>query len=292
MSLNEKQHVLVTGANGLLGSHFLRSVAGKCQLTALVRQRVVQPVERVTYCELDLSKPWRLEQLPPSVDTVIHLAQSENFRDFPLKALDIFSVNVDSTARLLDYANAVGARRFILASSGGVYGMGDQAFHENSPIPHHGQLGYYLGSKLCSEVLVRNYAHLMDVAVLRFFFMYGPGQKRSMLIPRLIDNVRNGVPLKITGQDGIRINPLYVQDAVSALKAALSLEGSHTINIAGPEVLSLREIAEIIGEIAGRAPLFDVSDGDPQDLMADIRVMSELLCPPSCRLRDSVMGLF
>ena len=41
--------------------------------------------------------------------------------------------------------------------------------------------------------------------------MYGVGQNRSMLIPRLFDNVKNSQPIQISGKDGIKINPINVK---------------------------------------------------------------------------------
>lgn len=62
----------------------------------------------------------------------------------------------------------------------------------------------------------------------------------------LVQSVLDGRPIVLHGQDGIRINPTYVADAVTAIEADLVLEGSHKINIGGPEVLTMRQIGEMI----------------------------------------------
>lgn len=274
--------VLITGAAGLLGSHAVKRLSISHDVHAIVR--CIGDAERgnaaVCWHQLDLSSSWTASGLPGRIDTVIHLAQSSKFRDFPSQALDVFGVNVSSTARLLDYALKAGATRFILASSGGVYGAGDEAFRENSPIPFHGELGYYLGSKLCSEVLAQNYSSHMDITILRFFFIYGFGQRRSMLIPRIVDSVREGRPVTLQGEHGIRINPINVADAVTALSSCFGLSGSSTFNIAGPDILSIRELADAVGRVVGRPPIFVQADGRPRHLIADIEAMkSQLHCP-------------
>lgn len=284
-------NILITGANGLLGTHAVTQLVTQHQVHALVHAEPVQPVDGVNYHIVDLSQDWSTEVLPRSISAVIHLAQSSRFREFPEQAMDVFGVNVASTARLLDYARGAGAQHFIFASSGGVYGAGDEAFKENALISHHGQLGYYLGSKLCGEVLAQNYSSLMNVSVLRFFFMYGRGQKRSMLVPRLIDNVIAGQPITLQGADGLRINPVHVSDAVAALQSCLALKGSHTFNVAGREVLSLREIAEIIGQQVNRVPVFKVENGEPRHLIANIDALSDSLIVPQVSFAQGILEL-
>lgn len=283
------KQVLITGASGLLGrSLSLRLVDAGFAVTALVHTAVKQPIDGVEYRTVDLSLDWPIEFLPPSVDTIIHLAQSEKFRDFPSSALDVFKVNTESTARLLDYARQVSAKQFIYASSGGVYGNGTQAFKENAPIVPLGKLGYYLGSKASGEILVQSYASMFQVVVLRPFFMYGPDQDRGMLIPRLMDSVATSQPITLQGENGIRINPIHVADASAAVTVALSLKDSATFNIAGPEVLSIRDICEGMGRYLGKDPVFEQQPGEPNDLIADVSAMRERLVVPRRRLFDSL----
>ncbi|MFN8490934.1 MAG: NAD(P)-dependent oxidoreductase [Caldilineaceae bacterium] len=282
---------LVTGTTGLIGAHLLAAFPSDWQVFAGSRSpnAAYPPLTAISPTRLDLSSNWDATDLPAKLDAVIHLAQSEHFREFPEKALDIFQVNTLSTLRLLDYARQAGARTFVLASSGGVYGHHEQEFVEDEPVAANADLGFYLGTKLCSEILAENYTSFMNVIVLRFFFVYGVGQKRTMLIPRLVQSVLDGRPLTLQGQDGIRINPTHVSDAVTAILRTLDLQGSHKINVGGPEVLSLRRIAEIIGAVVGKEPIFDVhTDGEPRHLVGDIRKMSHLLEAPKISFEQGI----
>lgn len=288
-----RKTVLVTGANGLLGRHLLHSLSESRQfrIEALVHHPPEAPISGVSYRIVDLSSNWSIAGLPSEVDAVIHLAQSAHFRDFPGKALDVFSVNVASTARLLDYAHQVGARQFLYASSGGIYGSGKQAFRENSPIGDPGLLGYYLGSKLCGETLAQSYAAQMQVVILRFFFMYGPGQNRSMLLPRLMDSVREGRSIGLQGEEGLRVNPIHVADASAAVVAALNSEQSAIYNIAGPEIVSLREICRKIEALTKKSGLYTQNAGAPQDLLGDISAMVKSLHTPTVVLSEGLKDL-
>ena len=159
------------------------------------------PHPSITWLQWDLNHPALPPELPAAADVVVHLAQSEHYRDFPAQAMDVFNVNVASTAMLLDWSRRAGVSQFILASSGGVGGA--QRSHS-----------YYLASKQSAESLSAGYAALFQVLVTRFFFVYGSGQKRGMLVPRLIDAVQSGDRIPLDGADGPRLNPVHVDDAV------------------------------------------------------------------------------
>lgn len=272
---------IVTGAAGLLGHQLCERLASTVEVHGIVHRVPEQAVAGVIYHQIDLAGDWSADLLPTGADLVVHLAQSNAFRDFPRQAMDVFGVNVQSTARLLDYSYTNSVSRFVLASSGGVYGGGSYAFHENSPIQSHDALGYYLGSKLSAEILTQAYSGIMNVSVLRFFFMYGARQRRSMLIPRLVDSVREGRPIVLQGENGIVINPVHVDDAVAALIAGAGYPGSHTFNVAGADTLSLRAIVEIIAQRVGREPVFTSAEGTPHNLVGDIAAIGATHWTPS-----------
>lgn len=282
--------ILVTGANGLLGRALVSMLENTHEVWAIVHSMPSIPVPGVTYKVVDFSDEWGVSLLPEQVNAIVHLAQSAHFRDVPDKALEVFQVNISSTAKLLDYAWRVGAERFIYASSGGIYANGHQAFRENSPIVQPDTLGYYLGSKVSCEALASSYAKLMKIAILRFFFIYGYGQNRSMLIPRLVDNIRAGRPVLLQGQNGLRLNPIHVEDAAKSVVAALRCNSSAVYNIGGPQALSLRALCGEIEKLVGCKASFTSVPGEPFDVVGDISLMrSELHDPviyPVDGLRD------
>lgn len=190
-------------------------------------------------------------------------------------------VNVEQPLALLAAARQRGARHVIYASTGSIYAPSPRPIREDAPTPAN---GFYAGSKLSAELLLKPYETLMNVVILRYFFIYGPGQQRDMLLPRLVDNVRTGRPITLAGEHGVRIQPLHARDAAQAAVDALTLKGSHVINVAGPEVLSLRAVCEMAGKAIGVEPQFEVSGSSGGgDLIADTSRMAELLRPASVR---------
>lgn len=279
--------VLVTGATGLIGRHLIASLSSRYEIHAIVRRPLV--TDQVTCHLADLASPNGLEGLPSDIDAVVHLAQSRHYREFPRQARDIFDVNVASTVRLLDWARTIGVTTFLYASSGGVYGHGEDSFREDEPTQPPEPLGFYLSTKRSAELLIEPYSAFFSTVTLRFFFVYGTGQGETMLVPRLINSVAHGRPVMLQGPTGIRINPVHVSDAVRAVDRALDLSGTHHVNVAGGEVLSLRDMTESIGSHLGVAPVFDIQENErPRSLIGDITKMRRLLTRPEVGFYEGV----
>lgn len=289
--MKREVHV-VTGANGLLGRSVVRRLAAAGDVHAIVREVPSDPVPGVRYYSLDISRPFTPESLPAAPDSVIHLAQSPHFRDFPTAALDVFGVNVAATALFLDYAYRSGAKRFVQASSGGVYGARDTPFSETDKLALPSELGHYLATKLAGEALAMSYAERLQVKVLRFFFIYGRDQNRTMLLPRLVDNVTAGRPISVQGVDGLRLNPIHVADASLAVERCLTHQGSATFNVGGDEALSLRELVNKIACATGRQAVFLTQAGLPRHTVGDITAMRRELCAPAVSLDAGLSDLF
>ena len=284
--------IIISGATGLIGSALVEALAPDWEVHGISRK--AGPNRAVNWHELDLSSPADFGNMPRAPGAFVYLAQSEFFREFPQHSCDVFQVNTFNLLKALDYARVSGCRMFVFASSGGVYGSGTGAelMSEEIPIPAHRGLGFYLSTKLCSEIIAQNYAPYFNLVILRYFFVYGPGQRQSMLIPRLIRRVREGQPILLVGEEGTQVNPIHVSDAVAATKRALDLSGSHTVNVGGPEVLSLREIGRLIGEAVGREPTYTVDTSvSPGNLVGDITRMRELLVEPDVRFSEGVKTL-
>lgn len=287
-----KPTCLVTGAAGLLGSHLLPHLQQDYELHAVTKRETGVDSPFPKQCHVihaDLTDETFCRAFPEKIDVIVHLAQSNSFRTFPEKALDIASVNTLSTLRLLDYARRAGAKHFVYASTGGVYQAGNGICTEDRALTVQSQAGMYYASKFSGELFVDAYAQMMTTAVLRFFFIYGPGQHRHMLIPRLVQSVLDGNPIVLQGENGIKINPIYVADAAHAVKSALKLPYSTIVNVAGTEVLSLREMGVIIGEAVGKAPVFDSDfSKKPLDLVGDLRKMKQTLREPEICFRKGL----
>jgi UDP-glucose 4-epimerase len=264
--------VLVTGATGFVGRHLVPELARRHDVTCVVRRRPTNlDLGAAGTVEADLSDPGFGERLPRDVEVVVHLAQA--YQPFPDRADELFGVNAASTQGLAEFARAVGARRFVLASSGSVYKPARAPLDEDSPtVP----TSYHPATKLMAEMLLAHYRPYFTLAVLRLFAPYGPGQT-DRLIPRMIESVRAGTPITLSRGGEPRINPIHIADLVRIVVQAVEDARSYTVNVAGPEAVSIRELAEIVGRLLGREPRFTDRDGEVAgDFVADTGLMHRL----------------
>ncbi len=267
--------ILITGAAGFIGAHLIKHFQRHHEIIALDRRRPDTLSEsEIEWLEEDLSENLNFANLPGEVDALIHLAQSRFYRQFPDKAEDIFDVNVRGTFRLLDYARLAKAESFIFASTGSVYGCGPTKFLETDSVNPN---NFYGISKLASEFLLRAYEPFFRCVIFRFFSVYGPGQKK-MLIPALLEKVRNGETLSVEGESGLHINPIYVGDAIRAFDSALNQSVWGIFNIAGDEVVTIRDLIGLIEEAMGKkASIKRTNYQEPGDIVGDNTRMKELL---------------
>lgn len=279
------QGCLVIGAGGFLGQHLCRMLRHDAALIPTSSDAAL--AARQGWLHLDVTAPDTLHALPPRVHSVVYLAQSPHYKNFPARAAHIWEVNVQGVLRLLEYAREAGARHFVLASSGSVYAPSVQDMREDAPLVQGVEGNFYIRSKIASELLLNAYSTFFSTACLRFFTLYGPGLGKNMLMTRMVHAVQEGLPIQLGGDDGLIFNPVYVEDAVRAVVSALSLKGNHTVNVAGPEVVTLGQVCRAIGEAVGREPNV-VREGTGQRMVADISAMRALLCTSDVELRTGL----
>jgi UDP-glucose 4-epimerase len=284
--------VLVSGATGFLGRAVTnRLLAEGHGVVAIVREdrNGVLPdgVARVV-CDLTAGAP-----TPTAIgelDAVLHLAQSSRFRDFPHAASEVLAVGASASVGLATLAAEAGASRFVLASSGGVYAESPDPLSESSPLGPVGELDYYLTVKRVAEQLVERFRGVIGISILRYFFVYGPGQSPQMLVPRLVESVREGVPVALPGGRGPRVNPVYVTDAAAATVACLAAGAPEVLNVAGPEITDILGICDTVGELVGREPVFKEEEPARRDIVGATTLLDRI-APPRVGVREGIERL-
>jgi nucleoside-diphosphate-sugar epimerase len=280
-------NVLVTGASGFIGRHIVDELLPTDEVVGVTYEAdKLRQDKRLEWVRWDVRHPAPPAALPKRLDAVIHLAQTRSYRGFPQLALDITQVNLDGLVNVLDAARTAGARLFVLASSGGVYAPGPGVRTESdAPGPE----SFYQATKLAGEVLASRYGGFFSVVCLRIFFAYGPGQARDRFIPDLVSRIAHGRAVQLHGTDGFKANPVHVEDVGRAFHHALALEGPHLINVAGPDVHSLRGIVELIAAGVGRAPVIERLETEGQrDLIGSTSEMARCLGAPVLRMEDKI----
>ena len=260
--------MLVTGAAGFIGSNLAQAllqrgdeVLGIDALTsyydigfkteALSR---LQAFPNFTSVQVDL-RTAPLEEFTHGCDVVFHQAAQPGVRaswgNFP----SYVEHNVLATQRLLDAARASDVQRFVYASSSSVYGNAPAypTREDELPRPH----SPYGVTKLAGEHLVRLYGENwgLPTVSLRYFTVYGPGQRPDMAMHRLLEGALRGRSFPLYG-DGEAIRDFtYVADVVEANLAAAEAPVSPgtVLNIAGGGSISMKDLLTMVGSLTGQA---------------------------------------
>ncbi len=264
--------IVVTGARGFIGGYLVPRLAERHEVVAL-RRATDEPLLRGegNVVTLDLSRGFDLSVLPRAADVIIHLAQANV--PFPQSASEMFAVNTSATQLLLDYARRVGARQFIFASSGDVYGARLGLAKESDET--HPE-SFYAVTKRASELLTFSYREYLQPCVLRLFQPFGPGQS-NRLIPKLADRIRLGESVKLNKDGRPHVTPFYIADVVSAFLRAVDGSFAGTVNLAGDTRVSVRELADAIGGALGREPRFEETVEEAGDVMGSNDLMKQSL---------------
>jgi nucleoside-diphosphate-sugar epimerase len=287
--LADMKTVLVTGAAGFVGNALLQRIAGRENQRAvgIVRSAMESATVSIEYVEADVAESgWT--QLLPAADVVVHLAQSRHYRNFPEGSADMFRVNVQSTAELLEWARLSGVQKFIFASTGNVYASAASPRVESDSCD---ATSMYAATKLAAEMVARQYASLFDVIILRIFGVYGPGQ-RDMMIPDMIARVRKGDEVTLAGGTGPLLTPIFIDDCIDMILGFIDAPGNEakgTFNVAGSEMVSLREIVQTIEAQIGKTARVRNADGEPVCLAGvNDEICRVLQLWPCISLRDGL----
>lgn len=221
--------------------------------------------------------------IEPGTDVVVYLATSPLHREGSRGAGHLFAVNLQSAIVCAEAARRAGARRFLYTSSGNVYAPSFEPMSESAPVRRD---DWYALSKLQAEEALALFRGSLEVITARLFGVYGPGQ-RSRLVPGLITSVLAGRPVRLLGRPGesgaptgLRLNLSYIDDVVGVLGRLVHEGGPRCLNVAGTEVLTLREIADAIGQHVDKQRVFDVPGVDRDlDLIADVTLLRKRFAP-------------
>lgn len=237
--------VLITGSSGFIGKNFVDYIKGQeLNIVEVNRER-----------GFDLSKRgWTKKILEVDVDIVIHLAQSNNFREPETYADEIFSTNVSATQEILEWSLKNKVKRFIYTSTFNVYDEFDNTIKsENSFLQPN---TYYALTKYLSESIIKHYSEKLETIILRLNTVYGREQKKS-LIPNITNRILEGQEVYLAKGEGLILAPLYINDLCKILYQFLNsriIFNNSVFNVSSNKNVSLLEIVNHLGIILDNTP--------------------------------------
>jgi len=261
----EAPSCLVTGGAGFIGSHLVEALVGRGwkvrvldDLSTGSRENLAAVASRIEFVQGDVRDAALVERCVEGTRVVFHLAAlgsvEVSVRD-PLRAHEI---NAGGTLNVVLGAAHRGVRTLVYSSTCAVYGNRPPPVDEDDlPEP----LSPYAAAKLAGEHYCRVYGSLspgLRVFILRYFNVYGPRQSPrsdyAAVIPRFVTRLLEGRPPVIFGDGSQTRDFVYVSDVVEANLACAESAGERggaTCNIGSGRGTSVRELARLLGSLAG-----------------------------------------
>ncbi len=287
------RRILITGAPGFIGTHLTtRLLSDGDQVIGFdnfdpfydvaIKRRNVERLREIggdsfTLIEGDLRDADACAAAVDGVDGIVHLAALAGVRPSIQDPVRYMDVNVRGTQILLDAWQNVAAgtsRPFVFGSSSSVYGGNEKVpFSEDDPV--NNPVSPYAASKRAGELLCSTFHHLTGIPVtcLRFFTVFGPGQRPEMAIHKFSRKVLAGEPLPFFGDGSTRRDYTFVSDIVDGVTAALGRDPGDAdryriFNLGGAETTTLAELVQIIEKTLGKSAILDRQPEQPGDVPA------------------------
>ena len=296
--------VVVAGGAGFLGSHLVDlhvargdSVVVLDDFTTGTRQNVahLSSNDAVEIIAADVSAE---VSVAGSVDRVYNLASPASPPAYLDRPLETLAVGSEGTRRLLELADAAGAR-FVMASTSEIYGdpmVHPQVESYRGNVDPIGPRSVYDEAKRFSESITMAFhtKRGTDIAIARIFNTYGPrldaGDGR--VVSNFIVQALRGEPLTVYG-DGTQTRSLcFVSDLVAGLAALGDATVTGPINLGNPDERTVREIAETILRLTSSASTIQhlpLPTDDPTRRCPDItRAIEQLGWRPTVTTEDGL----
>ena len=235
--------------------------------------------------EGDIRNRGQIQQLfaEGKFDAVIHIAARAGVRPSVKDPQLYIDTNITGTHHLLEASRQNAVKRFVFASSSSVYGLAKTVpFSEDLALPQ--TLSPYAATKLAGEHLCGNYSYLFGLRTvcLRFFTVYGPGQRPDLAIHKFTDAIHKGLPIPQYGDGSTRRDYTYIDDIVQGVMGALRYDGElfDIFNLGENQTITLSELICEIEKGLGKKAVIErlpEQQGDMPLTSADITKARTLL---------------
>lgn len=261
--VTEKQ-VLVTGADGFIGSHLTEALLDKgYKVRALAQYNSfnnwgwledIAPRQDLEIVCGDVRDPDFCREICRGIDTVYHLAALIAIPYSYLAPDSYVDTNIKGTLNMCQTARDAACRRIVVTSTSEVYGTAKYVpIDEKHPRQPQSP---YSATKIGADAIAQSFYNAFDLPVVtaRPFNTFGPRQSARAIIPTIITQIA-------AGRDKIRLGDLsptrdfnYVADTAAgfiALGETPGIEG-RDINIATGREVSMAKTLETIARLMGR----------------------------------------
>ncbi len=307
--------ILITGAAGFIGSNLSRRLLGKnnsivCvdnfdpfydrsvkekNITDLLKNPGFKLLEENIIDETAMKKVVA-EETP---EMIIHLAAKAGVRPSIEDPAGYSRTNINGLISVLEAAKAAGVKDIIFASSSSVYGNTKEVpFSEKAFVDH--PISPYAATKKAGELLCNTYSHLngMRIASLRFFTVYGPGQRPDLAIAKFTRMIDQGQEIPFYGDGSTERDYTFIEDILGGIEGVMGWlvqqpEKTHEVfNLGESHTTTLSDMVTIIENALGKKAKLNrmpLQPGDVSRTYADISKAKEFFgYNPSTLLKEGI----
>jgi len=141
----------------------------------------------------------------------------------------------------------------------------------------------YAATKRSNELMLATWHHLYGIEshALRFFTVFGPGQRPDLAIAKFISLIEQDKPIPFFGDGTTGRDYTFIDDIVQGVVASIDrVSGCEIINLGGDEPVTLTQMVETIEQVMGKKAKLDrkpVQPGDVPRTMADVSKARRML---------------
>ena len=266
--------VLVTGADGFIGSHLTETLIKEgYDVTAFIYynsfsskgwldQTDNEIKKQINFFAGDIRDPYGVRQAVKNVDYILHLASLIAI-PFSYHSPDSYvDTNIKGTLNILQAAKDFNIEQIIHTSTSEVYGTAKEVpIKENHPLSGQSP---YSASKIGADQLAFSFftSFNLPVSIIRPFNTYGPRQSARAVIPSVISQIANKNEFIKLGSLHPTRDFSYIEDTVQGFVSAINNKRTigEVINLGSGFEISIGDTVNLISQIMGREIKIKVDD--------------------------------
>ncbi len=293
--MNSNKNILVTGADGFIGSHLVEllhdqgySVRALSYYNSFNNWGWLEHVNCKDSIEIvtgDVRDANFCEHVCSGIDKVFHLAALIAIPYSYIAPESFIDTNIKGTLNILNASNKNKVGKILITSTSEVYGSAKYVpMDEKHPLQAQSP---YSASKISADAIAKSFYNSFEtpVIIVRPFNTFGPRQSARAVIPNIISQIASGTESVSLGDVTPTRDFIFVEDTCRAFLEISMEDGliGKTINIGSGEEISIQGLFEKISNIMNsnvtikqekerRRP----KNSEVERLLADVTLLSQM----------------
>lgn len=259
--MNKTQKILVTGADGFIGSHLtemllkegysVRALSYYNSFNYWGWLEDIPPNPKLEVVNGDIRDPHFCKTICEGIDVVYHLAALIAIPYSYVAPSSYVDTNVIGTLNMVQAVKELGIKRILVTSTSEVYGTAQYVpIDEKHPLQPQSP---YSASKIGADAMAMSFYNAFNtpVVLVRPFNTYGPRQSARAVIPTIISQIASGVNTIKVGDLKPTRDFNYVEDTARGFIELANCDAAigKTVNIGSNYEISVEDTFNLIKEL-------------------------------------------